>query len=169
LYRIEGNAMTWLHDGNGSDCFTYIFPFDTDAAPRHAVPQEVNVLLAGATAVADHQPNAVTVWHRDGCRYPVTWSGTPQATLPGEPADAHVLAAGPGTYHVDLSLGGTAWYRVPEPAVLRLLVTSAADAERNGARCTRDGWTFYLAYVSGLCVRLTPTGLDRQLVDPSCW
>jgi hypothetical protein len=40
-----------------------------------------------------------------------------------------------------------------------------ADAERDGARFTRDGWTFHPAYVSGLCVRLTPTGLDRHLVD----
>ena len=68
LYRIEGNKITWLHDGDGSDCFTYIFPFDSDAEPRHLAPEQVNALLAGATAVGEHQPNGVTVWHQDGWR-----------------------------------------------------------------------------------------------------
>lgn len=165
LYRIEGNKITWLHDGDGSDCFTYIFPFDCDAEPRHVAPEQVNALLAGATAVGEHEPHGVTVWHRDGWRYPVIWGGTPQALLPGEPVDAHVVATGSGTYHVDLSVGGPAWYRTPEPAIPRLLLTGLADAVRDGARFTRDGWTLYLAYASGLCVRLTPTGLDEQLID----
>ncbi|MGA5506897.1 hypothetical protein [Streptomyces umbrinus] len=42
-----------------------------------------------------------------------------------------------------------------------------ADAERDRVRFTRDGWTFCLAYSSGLRVRLTPTGPDGQLVDPA--
>ncbi|SEB60208.1 hypothetical protein [Streptomyces melanosporofaciens] len=165
LYRIEGNKITWLHDGDGSDCFTYIFPFDSDAEPRHLAPEQANALLAGAIAVGEHQPNGVTVWHHDGWRYPVTWGGTPPATLPGELIDAHVLATGSGTYHVDLSVGGTAWYRTLEPAVPRLLLTDVTHSERDGARFTREGWTLYVAYASGLCVRLTPTGLDGQLVD----
>jgi hypothetical protein len=66
---------------------------------------------------------------------------------------------------VDLSLGGTAWFRIPEPAVPRLLLTGVTDAELDGARFARTGWTFYLANTFGLCIRLTPTGLDRQLVD----
>ncbi|MEU0924545.1 hypothetical protein [Streptomyces malaysiensis] len=165
LYRIEGNKITWLHDGDGSDCFTYIFPFDSDAEPRHLAPEQVNALLAGATAVGEHQPNGVTVWHQEGWRYPVTWEGTPQASLPGTLTDAHVLSAGSGTYYVDLSIGGTMWYRIPEPAVPRMLLTDVADAECGGVRCTRDGWTLYLAYASGLCIRLTPDGLDGQLVE----
>ncbi|MFE5847722.1 hypothetical protein ACFQ7N_39490 [Streptomyces niveus] len=28
LYRIEGNRITFLHDGDGSDVFTYTFPFE---------------------------------------------------------------------------------------------------------------------------------------------
>ncbi|MFD7553617.1 hypothetical protein ACFV9E_03635 [Streptomyces sp. NPDC059835] len=27
LCRIEDNRITFLHDGNGSDCFTLVFPF----------------------------------------------------------------------------------------------------------------------------------------------
>ncbi|MER0477011.1 hypothetical protein ABR737_01330 [Streptomyces sp. Edi2] len=27
MCRIEGNRITFLHEGNGSDCFTYVFPF----------------------------------------------------------------------------------------------------------------------------------------------
>ncbi|AGP58340.1 hypothetical protein [Streptomyces rapamycinicus] len=167
FYRIEGNKITWLHHGDGSDCFTYIFPFDSDAEARHLEPEQVNALLAGAIAVGEHRPNGVTVWHQDGWRYPVTWGGTPQASLPGTLVDARVLTAGSGTYHVDLSVGGTTWYRMPEPAVPRMLLTAVADAEHDGVRFTRDGWTLYLAYASGLCVRLTPNGLDGQLVDLS--
>jgi len=72
--------------------------------------------------------------------------------------------------------GGTALSRTPPPgrgprdrsAIPRppeRRTATDTDARRDQARFTQDGWTFHLAYPSGLCARLTPTGLDGQLVD----
>lgn len=165
LCRIEDNKITWLDPDDGTDSFTYVFPFPTGTGPRHVHPAEAEALLIGATRVGEHQPDGTTVWHGADARYPLTWTGVPQATLPGEPADPQALATVPVTYHVDLSLGGTTWHRTTEPDTARTLMTSAHDAQRDGAHLTRHGWTFYLAYPSGLCARLTPTGLDGQLID----
>ncbi|MFM9442559.1 hypothetical protein [Streptomyces acidiscabies] len=165
LSRVEDNKITWLDPDDGTDSFAFVFPFTTDAGPRYVEPAEAEALLIGATGVGEHRSDGATVVHRYGCAYPVTWGGVPQATLPGEPAEPRALATVPVTYHVDLSLSGTTWHRAATPDTACALMTSASDAQRDGARLTREGWTFHLAYPSGLCARLTPTGLDGQLVD----